>query len=207
MIDALFAFDPALLATFIVAGLLLNLTPGADFLFISATAINSGARVGMAGAIGVNLGVAVHLVAAVLGVSALLIAFPWTYDAIRIGGAIYLIFLGHRAWTDRSDLGEGRAAVGKLTALRRGFLTNVLNPKTALFIFAFIPQFADPSTGLVPIQIGVLGLIFMANGFIFSMSLAGLAGAFSRILAKRVRLLNKITAIMFGGLAARLLID
>jgi threonine/homoserine/homoserine lactone efflux protein len=206
MIDALFAFDPALLATFIVAGLLLNLTPGADFLFISATAINSGARVGMAGAIGVNLGVAVHLVAAVLGVSALLIAFPWTYDAIRIGGAIYLIFLGYRAWTDRSDLGEGRAAVGKLTALRRGFLTNVLNPKTALFIFAFIPQFADPSTGPVPIQIGVLGLIFMANGFIFSMSLSGLAGAFSRILAKRVRLLNKITAIMFGGLAARLLI-
>lgn len=205
--DTLTGFDPALIASFIAAGLLLNFTPGADFVFISASGIAGGPRIGMAAALGVNLGVAVHVTLAAAGVSALLLASPASYDAIRYAGAAYLLWLAVQAWRDSGHLGEGRAAPAIGAAVRRGFVTNVLNPKTALFIFAFIPQFTDPAIGPIWVQILILGGIFMAFGFAFAISLGAAAGAFADVLRARVRVFNKITSILFGGLAARLLID
>ena len=122
-------------------------------------------------------------------------------------GAAYLLYIAWQAWTDRSALGKGRAAQSARAALRRGFITNVLNPKTALFVFAFIPQFTDPAIGVVWMQILILGGIFLINGFLFVLVLGTTAGLFSEFLRARVRVLNKITAILFGGLAARLIID
>lgn len=201
------SFDPTLLLAFIGAGLLLNITPGADFVFVSASGISGGPKVGMAAALGVNLGIAVHVVMAAAGVSAALIAYPAAYDAIRYAGAAYLVVLAVQAWRATGALGEGRAAAGLLPAVKRGFVTNVLNPKTALFIFAFIPQFTDPAIGPIWMQILILGTIFMLFGFAFSLSLGAAAGAFSNVLRSRVKTLNKITAILFGGLAAKLVLD
>ena len=207
MLDILFGFDPVVLTTFVFAGLLLNLTPGADFVFVSASGIAGGPRVGMAAALGVNIGIAVHVIAAAGGVSALLLTYPDTYQAIRYAGAGYLLYLAWTAWNTRDLPAEGRAAPDIGGAIRRGFLVNVLNPKTALFIFAFIPQFTDPANGPLWAQILVLGAIFLINGMVFSLSLGALSGLLADALRRHVRLFNKVTAILFGGLAARLIID
>lgn len=207
MWEVLTGFDPAVLVAFIGAGLLLNFTPGADFVFISASGIAGGPRIGMAAGIGVCIGVAVHVALAAAGVSALLLAYPASYDVIRYAGAAYLLWLAVQAWRDDGKLGEGRAAPGPWAAVRRGFVTNVLNPKTALFIFAFIPQFTDPAIGPVWMQIAVLGAIFLFFGTIFALCLGTAAGLFADALRARVRFLNKVTAVLFGGLAARLVLE
>ncbi|MEO0772553.1 MAG: LysE family translocator [Pseudomonadota bacterium] len=207
MWEVITGFDPAMLAAFIGAGLLLNLTPGADFIFISASGVRGGPRVGMAAAVGVNLGILVHIAMAAAGLSALLIAFPLAYDAIRYAGAAYLMFLAWQAWRSREEIGEGRAAQTLWPAIRRGFITNTLNPKTALFIFAFIPQFTDPAIGPIWMQIVVLGGIFLGVGFAFALTLGALAGAFSNALKTRARTLNRLSAVIFAGLAARLVWD
>ena len=205
--DVIIGFEPGLLVGFIFAGLILNITPGADFIFISASGLAGGPLIGMAAALGVNLGIVVHVLAAAAGVSALLLAHPAAYDAIRIGGAAYLAWMALQAWRSDGALGRGRAAPFAAQALRRGIVTNLLNPKTALFIFAFIPQFIDPQNGPIWAQILVLGAIFWANGFVFVMCLGAAFGYFSGALRARVGFLNKLTAILFGGLAARLIID
>ena len=203
MWEVLTGFDPAVLAAFIAAGLLLNITPGSDFVFISASGISGGPKIGMAAAIGVNLGIIVHVAMAAAGLSALLLAWPLAYDAIRYAGAAYLLWLAVGAWRSTGDLAEGRAPASAWRALRRGFVTNVLNPKTALFIFAFIPQFTDPSIGPIWMQILILGTIFLGFGLVFALCL-GAAGAFANKLRAKARVLSRISAVMFGGLAARL---
>ena len=202
--EVLTGFDPALLVAFIGAGLLLNLTPGADFVFVSASGIAGGPRMGMAAALGVNAGVALHVIMAAAGLSAVLIAWPLAYDVIRYAGAGYLVWLAVQAWRSAGVLGQGRAAQSVWRAVRRGFVTNVLNPKTALFIFAFIPQFTDPAVGPLWVQMLVLGAIFLGVGFAFSLSLGAAAGVFAHVLRARSRLLGRVSAVMFGGLAARL---
>lgn len=202
--DVLVAFDPALLVAFIGAGLLLNFTPGADFVFVSASGIAGGPRMGMAAALGVNIGVAAHVGMAAAGLSALLIAYPAAYDVIRYAGALYLAWLAIQAWRAAGELSEGHAAQSVWRAVRRGFVTNVLNPKTALFIFAFIPQFTDPAIGPVGLQILLLGAIFLIVGFAFSLSLGAAAGLFAHVLKARAKLLGRVSSVMFGGLAARL---
>ena len=205
--DVITGFEPALLLGFVLAGLILNITPGADFIFISASGISGGPQIGMAAALGVNLGIVVHVLAAAAGVSALLLAYPAAYDAIRLGGAAYLAWMALQAWWSDGALGCGRAAPNVGQALWRGLITNVLNPKTALFIFAFIPQFTDPENGPIWIQILILGAIFLVNGFLFVMCLGAASGYFADILRAHVSFLNKLTAILFGGLAARLIIN
>ncbi|MEO0749722.1 MAG: LysE family translocator [Pseudomonadota bacterium] len=205
--DVVTGFDPTLLLAFIGAGLLLNLTPGADFVFISASGISGGPRVGMAAAVGVNLGILIHIAMASAGLSALLIAFPLAYDVIRYVGAAYLVYLAVQAWRSTGEIGQGKAAPSLWVAVRRGFITNLLNPKTALFIFAFIPQFTDPAIGPIWMQILFLGGIFAGVGFAFALSLGALAGVFTNVLKSRARFLNRFSAVMFAGLAARLVWD
>ncbi len=204
MIEVLFAFDPALLVAFAVAGLVLNITLGVDFVFISASGISGGPRIGAAAAIGVSLGIVVHVAAGAAGVSAALIAYPPAYDAIRYLGAAYLAWLAVQAWRSSGDLAQAPGARSFGAALRRGFLTNILNPKTALFIFAFIPQFTDPAVGPLWMQIFILGAIFFINGLIFALCLGAAAGWIAGPLRARLGTLNKLTALIFGGIAARL---
>ena len=200
-------FEPAVLSAFIAAGLLLNLTPGADFLFISASGISGGPRIGMAAGLGVNIGITLHVLMAAAGVSAVLLAYPASYTTIKYLGAAYLAYLAIQAWRNTGDIGKGHAAPSVRAAINRGFLTNVLNPKTMLFIFAFIPQFTDPAIGPIWVQILILGAIFQFFGFLFAMVLGFAAGLFANALRTRVKILNKISAIVFGGLAAKLITD
>jgi threonine/homoserine/homoserine lactone efflux protein len=174
-------FDPQALLLFVAAGLVLNFTPGPDLLYITARSLGQGWRAGAASSLGIAAGCGVHTAAAALGISALLAASPLAYDAIRLCGAAYLIWLGAQALRTRAAPG----AIAELppAPLRavfwQGFATNVLNPKVALFFLAFLPQFADPARGAFALQVLVLGLIFIANGLWVCLLVARAAAAVS----------------------------
>ena len=205
--EILWGFEPALITGFVIAGLILNITPGADFLYIMSSGLSGGSRIGVAAALGVNLGVVVHILAAAAGLSALLFAHPAAYDLIRICGAAYLAWMAVQVLRRSSTVARARSCPGVRQAARRGFFINVSNPKTALFIFAFIPQFTDPTIGPIWVQILILGAIFLLNGAVFTLCLGVGSGYFAAALGRRVGVLNKISAILLGGLAARLIID
>ena len=207
MWEILWGFEPALITGFVIAGLILNITPGADFLYIMSSGLSGGSRIGVAAALGVNLGVVVHILAAAAGLSALLFAHPAAYDLIRICGAAYLAWMAVQVWRRSSTVARARSCPDVRQAARRGFFINVSNPKTALFIFAFIPQFTDPTIGPIWVQILILGAIFLLNGAVFTLCLGVGSGYFAAALGRRVGVLNKISAILLGGLAARLIID
>ena len=205
--EILWGFEPALITGFVIAGLILNITPGADFLYIMSSGLSGGSRIGVAAALGVNLGGVVHILAAAAGLSALLFAHPAAYDLIRICGAAYLAWMAVQVWRRSSTVARARSCPDVRQAARRGFFINVSNPKTALFIFAFIPQFTDPTIGPIWVQILILGAIFLLNGAVFTLCLGVGSGYFAAALGRRVGVLNKISAILLGGLAARLIID
>ena len=199
--------DAAVLATFVAACLALNLTPGADMMFSVASGASGGPRAAVAASFGINMGVVAHIILAAGGVAALIAASPFAYDAIRYLGAAYLIWLAITMWrAPAPDVAATRKTPLARVAMR-GFMTNILNPKTALFIFAFLPQFADPDRGAVWAQIAVLGAIFIATGFTTNAVVGALAGAATTRLRAASRVMNRLSAIVFGGLAARLVID
>jgi threonine/homoserine/homoserine lactone efflux protein len=187
-------FDAHALLLFVVAGLVLNFTPGPDLLYITARSLGQGWRAGAASSFGIAAGCLVHTAAAALGISALLAASPVAYDAIRLCGAAYLIWLGVQALRTRAL----PAAVAGLPAesLRRvfwqGFVTNVLNPKVALFFLAFLPQFADPARGAFALQVLVLGLVFIFNGLWVCLLVARSAAAMADWAQRRAGAMNWI---------------
>ncbi len=180
-------FDPASLMLFVLAGLALNLTPGPDLLYIVARSLSQGWRSGAASAFGIAAGCLVHTAAAALGISILLRTSEFAYDALRLAGAAYLLYLGIQALRAPA----GALAVQKLapTPMSRvfwqGFATNVLNPKVALFFLAFLPQFADPARGSFALQIAILGGIFIFNGLWVCLAVARAAALASGWLARR----------------------
>lgn len=207
MLDTLIAMDALTLLSFMAAGILLNFTPGADVIFATACGISGGPRVGIAAALGITLGSVMHLSLAVLGLSAALIAIPHAYDVIRYAGATYLLWLGWRSWRDDPFVATQSGTQNLRNALRRGFITNALNPKVALFILALLPQFTDPDAGPIWQQMIILGLIFMATGMLITSAYGAAAGLLSRKLRQVSGTLSKISAIIFAGLAARLVFD
>jgi threonine/homoserine/homoserine lactone efflux protein len=136
------------LALFIVAGLALNLTPGPDMLYVAARGASEGRAAGIASALGIGAGTLVHIALVAAGLAALLAAVPVAYLALRLGGAAYLIYLGVRALLARPLTAAAPLEPASLGAIfRQGVITNVLNPKVALFFLAFLPQFVDTSRG------------------------------------------------------------
>jgi threonine/homoserine/homoserine lactone efflux protein len=154
---------------FIAAGLLLNLTPGPDVVYIVTNALRSGARAGGVAALGITAGCFVHIFAAALGLSALLAASATAFTVLKWIGAAYLCWVGVRMLTSRahpalefSGAGEG---VRDLKAIFiQGFFTNALNPKVALFFLAFLPQFITPDIEHKTLAFLLLGLLFNFNG-------------------------------------------
>ena len=126
--EILWGFEPALITGFVIAGLILNITPGADFLYIMSSGLSGGSRIGVAAALGVNLGVVVHILAAAAGLSALLFAHPAAYDLIRICGAAYLAWMAVQVWRRSSTVARARSCTGVRQAARRGFFINLSNP-------------------------------------------------------------------------------
>ena len=197
-------FEPHVLLTFLGAGIVLNLTPGADVAFTMASGLKGGKRSGIAAAIGITTGSLVHTVLAAFGLAAVLISYPIAFDAIRYLGAAYLLYLAWQAWTQTGSQSKSEGASSMRKAIAQGFLTNILNPKVALFILAFLPQFTNPQNGPVWLQMLILGSLFSSTGIIVTIAYGLLAGTLSDKLHSYQRPFNKITALIFGGLAARL---
>lgn len=158
--------DASTLAVFSLAALGLLIIPGPAVFYIVTRSIDGGRPAGFMSVLGVHSGSLVHVAAAVLGVSALLASSALAFNAVKYFGAAYLIYLGIRRLLDRSDeqiIGERQPQTLKRVFIQ-GMVVNVLNPKTALFFFAFLPQFVDKSKGPVPLQMTIFGLLFVALG-------------------------------------------
>jgi threonine/homoserine/homoserine lactone efflux protein len=160
--------EASVLGLFVVAALVLLLTPGPAVLCIVARSVEQGRLAGLVSALGVHVGTLVHVAAAALGLSALLVSSALAFNTVKYLGALYLIYLGVRklAGWDRAADGRGLAPRSLCRLFTQGIVVNVLNPKTALFFLAFLPQFVDVSRGAVGAQILVLGLLFVALGVI-----------------------------------------
>jgi len=158
--------DSSSLGVFVLAAVLLLVTPGPAVLYIVARSIHEGRRAGLVSVLGVHTGTLVHVAGAAAGLSALLAASAAAFTAVKYLGAAYLIYLGVRRLCDAAAAAAPDAAAG--VSLRRAFvdgvIVNVLNPKTALFFLAFLPQFVDAGRGQVGAQILGLGLVFVALG-------------------------------------------
>jgi threonine/homoserine/homoserine lactone efflux protein len=154
---------PATILLFLLAALGLLLIPGPAVLYITMRSLAQGRRAGLASMAGVELAGLVHVAVATLGLSALLLASALAFNLVKFLGAAYLIYLGIRTLLRRDEGGQGPAPSpdSHLRLFAQGFLVNLLNPKTALFFYAFLPQFADPARGPLVWQILFLGLLFV----------------------------------------------
>jgi threonine/homoserine/homoserine lactone efflux protein len=195
---------------FLCAGVLLNLAPGPDTLYILGRSIAQGRRAGVASALGICTGSVIHTCAAAFGLSAFLATSAWAFSAVKLAGAAYLIFLGLRALLQR---GPDLKVPGKfeqndwIAAFRQGVLTNVLNPKVALFFLAFLPQFIDSATPSKMAAFLALGLTFVTTGTIWCLVLAWFAAAFSARLRGNptvAAVLNRAVGSLFIFLGLRL---
>ena len=162
------------LLLFIAAGLLLNLTPGPDVLYIISQSLRHGLRAGLVAAIGIAAGCFVHIFASAVGVSALMLASSTAFTLLKWLGVAYLVYVGTRMLFSRAPtasavdsevpLAKAAATVRELkTVFLRGFCTNALNPKVALFFLAFLPQFIAPTVEHKPLAFLLLGLMFNFN--------------------------------------------
>lgn len=197
-------------ALFLTTGILLNLTPGPDTVYILGRSIAQGRRAGVASALGICVGSIFHTGAAALGLSAFLATSAWAFTAVKLAGAAYLIFLGLRALLARNhDLSVPAHFIrkGAAAAFRQGILTNILNPKVALFFLAFLPQFIDSAAPSKAFAFLILGLTFVTTGTAWCLILAWFSSAFSARLpgnATGAALLNRAVGSLFIFLGLRL---
>jgi len=201
--------DGEALAVFLAAALALNLTPGPDMLYVAARGAAEGRGAGIVSALGIAVGCLVHLAALALGFAALLETVPVAYEVVRVAGAAYLVWLGIRAIVRPAPLVPAQVAgSARLGAVfRQGVVTNVLNPKVALFFLAFLPQFVDPARGGAVAQIVALGLLFNSSGTLVNLAVAVLASRATGWLRSRergARWLQRLTGALFVGLGVRL---
>ncbi len=172
------------LGLFVVSGLLLNITPGADTLYIVGRGATQGWRAGVLAALGVGAGCCVHTLAAALGLSAILATSATAFTVVKWMGAAYLVWLGIglvRSKSRGSDLGPVSLAPASMRRIfAQGFLTNVLNPKVALYFLAFLPQFIDADASNKALAFGLLGVVFVVNGTLWNLFVARSAASFGR---------------------------
>jgi threonine/homoserine/homoserine lactone efflux protein len=175
------------LTSFFVATLALNLAPGPDMTYVAARSLGQGRRAGLISALGISAGCVVHIVAASAGVAVLLRAWPPAYTVVRLAGAAYLIYLGAGmlGTARRGDTPRSIVEASDREIFRQGVITNVLNPKVAMFFLAFLPQFVDPARGPAGLQALGLGLAFNVSGTLVNALVAWLAGAARTLLDSR----------------------
>lgn len=200
---------PAELAVFATAVFLLNATPGVDLLLTVSRTLQGGVRAGVAAALGINAGCVVHALLAAFGLAALLALHPQAFRALQWAGAAYLVGLGlsllRRVHVPQAAPG-GVPARSDAAEFRAGLLTNVLNPKVALFFLSFLPQFVPADSPDKTASFLLLGAWFVLQSTVFLLALVALAARLSRLQAPAVarRLLARLGAVLFIGLALRL---
>ncbi len=197
---------------FVAAGILLNLTPGQDTMFIIGQSLTGGRRSGVAAALGISAGSVVHTLAAALGLSAILATSALAFSIVKFAGAAYLIYLGARLLLARgagtgTAPAQAPASAEPSSAFRQGILTNLLNPKVALFFLAFLPQFIEPASGTKALAFLALGATFIATGTAWGMVLAIGAASLQSLLVRKPALrttIDRVVGGIFLALGARL---
>ena len=197
--------DPPKIGLFVIAALALLAVPGPAVLYIVARSIQDGRRAGLVSVLGIHVGTLVHIAAATLGLSALVVSSAVAFTAVKLAGAVYLVGLG--LWTIFARRSETEVALGGERNLRRAFaqgiVVNVLNPKTALFFLAFLPQFVDPNAAHPAVQIAFLGLLFALLGMVTDSIwalVAGTAGGVVRRSRRLIRTQRYVTGGVYIGL-------
>jgi threonine/homoserine/homoserine lactone efflux protein len=186
---------PQTLALFALAAIALIAIPGPNMLYIATRSMSEGRPAGIASALGLLTGTAVHVTAAAAGLSALIAGSATAFEALRYAGAAYLIYLGVRALLRRD---EAKAAPPRGSAYRQAIVVQLLNPKVALFFLSFLPQFVDPDRGPVWTQVLVFGATLGALGFVMDCGYAFLAGA----AAGRIKSFHRISGAVYIALGA-----
>src|SRR6266446_5837009 len=195
---------------FLAAAILFNLTPGPDTVYILGRSVAQGREAGIVSALGICLGSVFHTCAAALGLSAILATSALAFGAIKLLGGAYLIFLGIKMFIDRRkqlSLPSNFRRRTTAAAFRQGVLTNVLNPKVALFFLAFLPQFIEPTSSIKVLAFLMLGFTFVTTGTIWCLILAWFASAFSERLRTKEAIgqwLNRAAGALFVFLGLRL---
>jgi threonine/homoserine/homoserine lactone efflux protein len=192
--------DTATFAVFAVAAVTLLVIPGPAVLYIVSRSVDQGRAAGFASVAGIHVGSLLHVAAAALGLSALLVSSALAFDTVRYLGAAYLVWLGLQRLLAREGAAgptrQARERLGRIFA--QGVVVNVLNPKTALFFFAFLPQFVDASAGTVPLQVVVLGATFVGMGLVTDGAYALLASSGAGWLRGRRRV-ARASRLVSGG--------
>lgn len=191
------------LSLFIAAGLLLNVTPGADMLYVLSRGAAQGLRAGVVAALGIGAGCCGHIVFAVLGMSAILAASSLAFSVLKYVGAIYLIYLGVTALRSlRSSPAQivARPTATLRTIFREAALTNLLNPKVALFFLALLPQFVSPHADNKALALAVLGVIFNINGTLVNIVVGAASGTIAGRMRGHARLAGCLKGAMGGVL-------
>jgi threonine/homoserine/homoserine lactone efflux protein len=191
--------DPTHLAFYLAAALLLAITPGPGLFYVAARTLSGGRAEGIASSLGTGVGGMVHVLAGSLGVSAVVLASAELFTALKLTGAAYLVWLGYR--TIRAarreaaivpDIGTTVPPVGASRAFREGVLVEALNPKTAAFFLAFIPQFVDPDAGHVALQFVTLGFVSVALNTLADIAIAFAASTIRQGAASRPQLIRRL---------------
>lgn len=183
--------------------------PGPAVLLTLARASTAGTRVGLATGLGIAVGDLVHTAMLILGLSAAIAASAMLFNLIKYAGAAYLIYLGMRAIFERATPAQlaVRPALSAPVAFRQAILAEVLNPKSAMFFLAFLPQFVQPENGPIAIQLAVLGVLFVAMGLVSTITVAICAGRVGRFLHQNPTIMvwqGKLVGAVFCGLGIRL---
>ena len=201
----------ATLALFLLAVLALFLSPGPNMAFVLSHGVAHGPRGGFAAALGISSADLVHTLFAATGVTALVAAWPPSFDLLRYAGALYLLWLAVQALRSRSGLPTGARAQPSAFAriVRMAFLNNLVNPKALLFFMVFLPQFVDPARGSVPLQLVQLGVMLSAAALAFNTLLGACSGQVGRWLQRRPgaeKFQRGLLALVMVSLAIRLLL-
>jgi len=200
------------LSSFIIAGIILNLTPGQDTLYILGRSIANGRKAGVISVLGISSGAVVHTLAAAFGLSAILMSCSIAFSIIKYAGAAYLVYLGIKMVVNRSGKSEletgSKTESSKLSAIyKQAMLTNLLNPKVAVFFLAFLPQFIDPSRAQGPLPFLFLGAVFITTGTIWCLIVASGSALLTNTLRSKPvaeRLMKKISGGVFVLLGLKL---
>ena len=201
---------PAGFPLFLVAALVVAIVPGPGIFYVAARTLSDGRKVGITSTLGTGLGGLVHVIAGSLGVSAIILASAEAFAVLKFAGALYLIWLGIRAFRDADDLPvETAKAAGTVQAFREGILVEATNPKTAAFFLAFIPQFLDTAALHPALQFIALGLISVALNTLADLVVVQAASATRAGFMRRPMLLRRLrqgSGLFMMGLGASLLL-
>ena len=187
-------FDTTSFLVFLAAASAIAIVPGPGILYVAARTLAGGRAEGVASSVGTGIGGLVHVAAGALGISAILMASAEAFTLLKLAGAIYLVVLGVRVFLQAGEVPKAPdvVATGGMRAFREGIVVEALNPKTALFFLAFIPQFVDAARGPVAIQFVILGLISVILNTLVDLVVAFAASAARTGIAKRPSLVRRM---------------